>query len=70
MVSAGRRMPTGKDSQFRRDGPLCAPFVTPASEPGSIPDSGHRRSRRRTSSTAEAAVRTEAGPRIGVRGDE
>ena len=39
-------------------------FVTPASEPGSIPDSRHRRSRWRAGSTAETAARTKAGPRI------
>ena len=44
-------------------------FVAPAPEPGPIPDSRHRRSRWRTGSTAETAARTEAGPRIGVRGD-
>ena len=48
---------------------LHAPLVAPAPEPGPIPDSRHRRSRWRASSTAETAARTEAGPRIGVRGD-
>ena len=39
-------------------------FVTPASEPGPIPDSRHRRRRWRAGSTAETAARTKAGPRI------
>ena len=40
-------------------------FVTPASEPGSNHGSRCRRNRRRTRSTAEAAARIGAGPRLG-----
>ena len=36
----------------------------PGLDPGSIPDTRHRRSRWRARSTAETAARTEAGPRI------
>ena len=49
-------------------GPRCVHAVAP--EPGSIPDSRYRRRRWRTGSTAEAAARTKAGPRLGGRGDE
>ena len=45
------------------------PFRHPGLDPGSIPDSRHRRSRWRADSTAETAARTEAGPRLGGRGD-
>ena len=44
-------------------------FVAPAPEPGPIPVSPRHRSRWRAGSTAETAARTEAGPRIGGRGD-
>ena len=53
-------------------------FVAPAPEPGPHvvipdpirdPDSRYRRSRWSAGSTAETAARTEAGPRIRVRGD-
>ena len=46
-----------------------SPFVTPASEPGSIHGSPRRLSRWRAGRTAEATARTEAGPRLGGRGD-
>ena len=44
-------------------------FVAPAPGPGPIPVSPRHRSRWRAGSTAETAARTEAGPRIGIRGD-
>ena len=47
---------------------LC-PLPSPPRRRGPISDSRCRRSRRRTGSTADAAARTEAGPRLGGRGD-
>ena len=44
-------------------------IVTPAPEPGSNQGSRCRRSRWRAGSAAEATARTEAGPRLGGRGD-
>ena len=47
-------------------GDSCASCVTPDPDPGSIPDSRCCLSRRGTGSTAEAAARAVAGPRIGA----